>query len=174
MGSSDRDRFDLLAPRDLAITLHSLHRRFGSIQTRATSPRLVDIVGRLGPSGERLDDQLAQAARGAALAKSALDTALNAADPVIPNAVLDVSGRVFTDERSWTVETAIASIDDDAAAAAERVEHATADELSREVRMTGSGTTTPLAVAQQLARELIGALTSAEHQVDWLETQAGH
>lgn len=171
MSSSDRDRFDLLAPCDLAITLHSLHRRFGSVQTRAASPRLAAVIGRRGPSGERLDDQLAQAARGAALVRSALDTALNSTDPVIPSAVLDPSERVFTDERSWTVDTAIASIDDDAAAAATRVEHATAGDLSREVRVTGSGTTTPLAVAQQMARELIEALTSAERQVDWLATQ---
>lgn len=171
MGTPDRDRFDLLAPRDLAITLHSLHRRFGSIRTRAMSPRLADVVGRVSPSGQRLDDQLAQAARGAALTRNALDTALDSIDPVIPSPVLDVSERVFTDERSWTVGTAIASIDDDATAAAERVEHATADELSRSVRVTGSGMTTPLAIAQQMARDLIGALASAEHHVDWLETQ---
>ncbi len=171
MARSDRDRFDQLSPRDLAITLRSLHRRFGSIESRASSSKLVDVVGRVGPSGERLDDQLAEAARGAALTRSALDTALTSADPVIPAAVLDVSARVFTDQRDWTVEAAIVSIDEDAAAAAGRVEHATADDLSREVKVTGSGTSTPLAVAQQLARELIGALSVAERHVDWLEEQ---
>ena len=93
MARAARDRFDQLAPRDVAITLRSLHRRLGSIEARASAPELADLIGRPGPSGQRLDDLLADALRGAAFTGNALRTALTATKPVLPEAVLDLSER---------------------------------------------------------------------------------
>lgn len=172
MARTDRDQFDQLAPRDLAITLRSLRRRLGSIETRAAVPELADLVGRPGPSGHRLDDLLADALRGAALTANALDTSLTASAPVIPSAVFDPPERTFVDERTVDVETAIEAICSEADDAAQRIEHATAGELSRAIAVVGGEETTPLTIGQQLARELIGALNAAERHVEWLESLA--
>lgn len=166
-----RDRFDELAPRDLIATLRSLERRFGSVKKRAGSPHLSEVVDRPGPSGSSIDSLVAEAARGGSLVVSALGRALDAVEPVIAAPVLDPSERVFTDDRGWSAEAAVDTIITDAAQAADRIDGATADALSRTVAVTGSGATTPLAVAQQLARELIGALTVSERHVEWLEQQ---
>ena len=166
-----RDRFDVLAPRDLIITLRSLERRFGSVKDRAGNPRLSEIVERPGPSGASLDAVISDAARGGSLVAIALETSLTASEPVVAAAALNPSERVFTDDRGWSIEAAVDTITSDAAAAASRVDDASADELSRAVAVTGSGATTPLAIAQQLAREFIEALTTSERHVEWLEEQ---
>lgn len=100
---------------------------------------------------------------------NALHAALTAAEPVLPRAVFDLSERSYVDERNVDVETAVAAISAEADDAAGHIERATADELSRAIALIGGDETTPLAVGQQLARELIGALTAAERHVDWLE-----
>lgn len=169
--NSQRDRFDDLAPRDLIATLRSLERRFGSVKTRAGNERLTQVVARPGPSGSSIDSVVAEAARGGSLVVSALDRALDAVEPVVAAPVLDPSERVFTDDRGWSVEAAVDTIVGDALQAADRIDNATADALSRTVAVTGSGATTPLAVGQQLARELIEALTVSERHIEWLEQQ---
>lgn len=166
-----RDRFDVLAPRDLIITLRSLRRRFSSIQSRAANPRLSDVMERPGPSGTTLDSLISDAARGASLVASALETSLDAEAPVVAAAALDPTERVFTDDRSWSIEAAVDVIATDAATAADRIDDASADELSRSAAVTGKGDTTPLAIAQQMARELIEALTASERHIEWLEGQ---
>lgn len=166
-----RDQYDKLAPRDLAITLRSVPRRFEAVRARARADRLVDVLERTGPSGARLDDLLADASRGAALTSRAIDAALTSKDPVVSRAVLDPSERVYTDDRAMSFDIAVDTIAADADGAAERIEHATADELSRDVAVTGGQTTTPLAIGQQLARELIDALKVAERHIEWLESQ---
>lgn len=170
MAGTDRDRFDLLSPRDLTITLRSLRRRLGSIEARASAPDLVDVIGRSGPTGQRLDDLLADTLRGAALTANALDASLSTSAPVIPTAVFDPSERSFVDERTVDVPTAIEAITSEAEESADRIELATADELSRSIAVIGGLETTPLAIGQQLARELIRALTAAENHVEWLES----
>ncbi len=167
-----RDQYDKLSPRDLAITLRSVPRRFGSVSNRAQADRLSEVIERTGPSGARLDELLADASRGSALVANALETSLASAEPIVAHAVLDPSERVYTDDRVIRFDVAVATISDEADGAAGRIEHATADELSRDVAVTGGGTTTPLAIGQQLARELIGALNLAERHVEWLESQA--
>lgn len=172
MARADRDRFDQLAPRDVAITLRSLHRRLASIEARASAPELEDLIGRPGPSGQPLDELLADALRGAGFTASALTASLTATAPVLPEAVFDLSERTYVEERSIDLETAVEAISSEADEAAQRIEHATASELSRSVAVVGGTATTPLAIGQQLARELIGALAAAERHVDWLESQA--
>ncbi len=167
-----RDRFDALAPRDVVATLRSLERRFGSVSHRAANPELADVVERPGPSGSSLDVLIANAARGAALVAGAVDTTLDAVDPVIAAPVLEPSERAFTDDRAWSIEAGVETLAAEANRAADRVDDATADSLSRAVAVTGDGSTSPLAVAQQLARELIAALSAAEQHVEWLESQA--
>jgi len=171
MAPRDRDRFDQLAPRDLAITLRSLRRRLGSVQARSSADQLADVVEQAGPSGERLDDLMASALRGAAAISQALQTSLQTSEPVIASAVLDPSDRTFVDERTVDTATAVSGISAEAETAADRIEHASAGALSRDVPVTGGDTTTPLAIGQQLARELINALTAAERHVEWLESQ---
>jgi len=166
-----RDRFDKLAPRDLVATLRSLERRLGSVKSRATNPRLSEVVERPGPSGVSLDTLLSEAARGSSLVVSALDTALDGVEPVVPAATIDPSERVFTDDRGWSVDAAIEVITSEAERAADRIDSASAAGLSRAVAVTGAGATTPLAIAQQLSRELIEALTASERHVEWLEGQ---
>ncbi len=172
MSTHDRDQYDMLSPRDLAITLRSVPRRFTTVRSRAGADRLVDVLERIGPSGARLDDLLAGASRGAALVGNAITMALTTNEPVVAHAVLDPSERVYTDDRSMRFDIAVDTITTEADGAAQRIEHATADDLSRDVAVTGGSTTTPLAIGQQLARELIGALILAERHIDWLETQA--
>ncbi len=172
MSSHNRDQYDKLSPRDLAITLRSVPRRFTAVRSRADADRLVDVIERTGPSGARLDDLLTGASRGAALVGNALDAALTSNDPVVAHAVLDPSERVYTDDRVVRFDIAVDTITTEADDAADRIEHATADDLSRDVAVTGGETTTPLAIGQQLARELIGALNLAELHVAWLESQA--
>lgn len=167
-----RDRFDDLSPRDLVATLRSLERRFGSVKSRATNARLSEVIDRPGPSGVSLDSLITEAAKGAALVVSALDTALDAVEPVVPAPTLDPTERAFTDDRSWSIDAAIDALTDDAGRAAERIGSASANALARAVAVTGSGATTPLAIAQQLARELIAALTASERHVEWLEGEA--
>lgn len=166
------DRFDALAPRDLVATLRSLERRFGSVQRQAMSPHLSDVIERPGPSGSTLDTLITEAAKGASLVVSALDTALDAVEPVVAGPTLDPSERVFTDDRGWSIDAGVDAVTGEAATAADRIDGASASALSRAVAVTGSGTTTPLAIAQQLARELIAALTTSERHVEWLEGQA--
>lgn len=166
-----RDRFDALSPRDVVATLRSLERRFGAVATRAEQERISEIIDGPGPSGARLADVVADAARGAASVAQALDTSLDAIEPVVAAAILDPSERVFTDDRGWSVAAGVDALVSDARRAAERIDDATADALSRSVAVTGSGSTTPLAIGQQLARELIGALTTGERHLDWLEGQ---
>jgi hypothetical protein len=166
-----RDRFDELSPRDLVATLRSLERRFGSVKSRATNPRLSEVVDRPGPSGLSLDSLISEGARGGSLVVSALDTALDAVEPVVPAPTLDPSERVFTDDRGWSIDAAIDVLTGDATRAAERIHHASASELGRAVAVTGSGATTPLAIAQQMGRELIQILTASERHVEWLESQ---
>ena len=129
------------------------------------------MVDRPGPSGENLAELVANAARGAALVANALGTSLDSVEPIIANAVLDPSERVFTDLRAWPLDTGLDALVADANHAAERIDRATAAELSRTVTVTGSASTTPLAIGRQLARELIEARTAAEHHVEWLEQQ---
>lgn len=167
-----RDRFDALAPRDVATTLRSLERRFGSVRKRALTPRLAAALERPGPTGLALDILITDAARGAALVASALDRALDAVEPVVAEAVLDPTERVYTDERGWTLDAAVDVLAREATSAADRIDKASADALSRAVTVTGGGATTPLAVAQQLARELIDTLTASERHIEWLESQA--
>lgn len=166
-----RDRFDQLGPRDLVATLRSLDRRFGSVGRRATADELAEVIERPGPSGESLDVILATVAQGAALVTGALGTSLDATEPVVPSAVFDTDERVFTENRPWAIEAAIDTLVAEATAAADRIDQASASSLSRAVAVTGAGRTTPTAIAQQLAREAIGALTVAERHVDWLESQ---
>lgn len=166
-----RDRFDKLAPRDLVASFRSLERRLGSVKSRAANARLSDVIDRPGPSGLSLDALLAEAARGGSLVVNALGTALDAVEPIVPAPTLDPSERVFTDDRGWSVEASVDAITADAARAADRVDEASAAELSRDVAVTGAGGTTPLAIAQQLCRELIDALTAGERHVEWLESQ---
>lgn len=166
-----QDRFDDLAPRDLVATLRSLERRFGSVRRQAMSPHLSDVIERPGPSGSSLDTVIADAARGASLVVSALDTALDAVEPVVAAPTLDPSERVFTDDRGWSIDAGVDAVIGDAARAADRLDDASAGALSRAVAVTGSGATTPLAIAQQLARELIAALTVSERHLEWLEGQ---
>lgn len=172
MAHADRDRFDQLSPRDVAITLRSLHRRLRSIEARASSPELQDVVGRPGPTGQRLDDLLAEALRGAAFTANALATALTATQPVLPEALFDRSERTYVDERTVDLETSVEAISTEADGAARRIERATAAELTRSIAVVGGTETTPLAIGQQLTRELIGALTAAERHLDWLESLA--
>lgn len=171
MAPNDRDRFDQLAPRDVAITLRSMRRRFGSVGTRAIDPSLAPVIDRAGPSGHRLDDLLATAVRGTALVTNALEQSLTSTDPVLPPAVFDPSERTFVDERPIGIDQSIQAISDEADAAADRIEAATAGELSRQVAVAGGDATTPLAIGQQLARELVEALTLGERHVEWLESQ---
>lgn len=166
-----RDRFDVLAPRDLIITLRSLERRFGSIKQRASNSRLSDVLDRPGPTGLSLDTLLADAARGGALVSNSLDTALDATEPVVATAVLDPSERIFTDDRDWSIDAAVDLIVTEAGRAADRVDDASADALSRSVAVTGAGSSTPLAIAQQMARELIEALNISDRHMEWLESQ---
>jgi len=166
-----RDRFDKLAPRDLVATLRSLERRLGSVKSRANNPRLSEVVERPGPSGTSLDTLLSEAARGSSLVVSAFDTALDGVEPVVPAATIDPSERVFTDDRGWSVDAAIEVITSESDRAADRIDSASAAGLSRAVAVTGAGATTPLAIAQQLSRELIEALTASERHVEWLEGQ---
>ena len=166
-----RDRFDELSPRDLVATLRSLERRFGSVKARAMNPRLNEVVDRPGPSGLSLDSLIADAARGGSLVVSALDTALDAVEPVVPAPTLDPSERVFTDDRGWSIDAAIDVLTGDANRAADRIDSASASSLGRAVAVTGSGATTPLAIGQQMGRELIAALTASDRHVEWLEGQ---
>ncbi len=166
-----RDRFDELSPRDLVATLRSLDRRFGSIKSRATNPRLAEVADRPGPSGLNLASLISEAARGGSLVISALDTALDAIEPVVPAPTLDPSERAFTDDRSWSIDAAIETLTGDASRAADRIDGASANALGRAVVVTGSGATTPLAIGQQMGRELIAALTASERHVEWLEGQ---
>lgn len=167
-----RDRFDDLSPRDIVATLRSLERRYGSVRNRGLHPRLSDVIDRPGPSGSSLDSLMTEAAKGAALVVSALDTALDAVEPVVPAPTLDPTERAFTDDRSWSIDAAVDALTGDASRAADRIDHASADALSRAVAVTGSATTTPLAIAQQLGRELIAALITGERHVEWLEGEA--
>ena len=171
MTRAERDRFDLLAPRDLAITLRSLRRRLGRVEVRATAPELTDLLEQTGPDGHRLDELLAEGARSASFTTNVLDRSLDTTTPVVPAEVFDPAARSFVDERPMEIGAAIGAIADEADDAAERVERASAGELSRSVSLTGGGDTTPLAVGQQAAREMIGVLDRAIRHVEWLEDQ---
>lgn len=166
-----RDRFDDLAPRDLVATLRSLERRFGSVRNQAHQPTLAEVIDRPGPSGMSLDTLVAEAARGGALVLSALTTSLDAVEPVIAAPALDPSERVFTDDRNWSIDAAVDTLSSDAALAADRIDDASANALGRAVTVTGAGTTTALGIGQQLARELIAALTASERHLEWLRGQ---
>lgn len=165
------DRFDRLAPRDIAITLRSLRRRFGPVQQAAASQELAPVLDAPGPGGCSLTQILTRAGQAAALVTNELVRSLEHDEPVIPAAALDADDRSFTDDRSWSPAQSIGLVSDEAERAADRVERATADEIARPVKIAGGGTTTPLALARALCRETIKALEDANDQIEWLRAQ---
>ena len=165
------DRFDQLAPRDVAITLRSFRRRFGSISAAVRGPKLESLVDAPGPAGDSIAQIITQAAQTASLLANELERSLDHSAPVISLAVVDRSERVFVDDRSWPVAAATESLADDAERAADRLDEATASEQTRSVPVAGGDSTTPLGICQVFTRDSVEALGQAQRQLDWLRQQ---
>ncbi len=165
------DRFDKLAPRDLVITLRSLRRRFGGLASRAALDSAV-MASIDAPDGAEpsLRARFEQAAQAAALLENELGKALDHDDPVIAAPALDPDERHFLDVPGPGASPAqsVDALAADAERAADRIERAGAEELTRGVRVAGGGTTTPAALAAELARTEIGALDAIEDLIDRL------
>ena len=164
------DRFDQLAPRDVAITLRSMRRRFGDVDEALSDPELGPLADRPGPAGSSLGQILADLARSAALLANGLERALDHEQPMLEPELLAPADRSYVDDRPLGAEASLAGFIDDAERAATRVEGASSGALARDVGLVGGATTTPLAVARQLAREVVAGLEAADRQLDWLRS----
>ncbi len=167
------DRFSKLSPRDVAITLASLGRRFdGAAKAASAEGRLVELHDAPGPDGASLRALLGDAAQVLAFLANEVDRSVGSQDPVVPAAVLDASERSFVDNPTSagidaSVET-IASVSNDASST---IEGASSDTLSRTVAIAGGGSTTPIELAREMARSGIALLGQTERHVEWLQSQ---
>ncbi len=162
------DRFDLLSPRDLAITLHSLARRFTAVSDGAHDPRISDKVDAPDASGDSLTSLVADAAKAAGFLANELERALDHEEAIVPAAAHDPDQREFLDSLGMTIAGAVASIAGDAERAGHRVDHAAPNDLSRSLRVAGGGTTTPDAIAKEMARSCVTLLIAAERRLEQL------
>lgn len=163
------DRFAQLSPRDTAITLRSLPRRIDQAANPALSSDDLSLrVDAPGPNGQSLSELVDAASRDQSVLHNELERALDQENPVVAAAALDPSEQFFVDSRPVPIETALASLKDEANASAERVEGASGSALARNVSVTGGTKTTPLRLAQEAARRGIAALGLINDHVAWM------
>ncbi len=167
------DRFEQLAPRDVAITLASLGRRFeGVVASASGESRLVALHDAPGPDGASFDAIITEAAQAVSFLANEVERSVQSQEPVVPAAAIDPSERSFLDSpASPPPSESVDAIRTAASAAGAHVDDASSDTLGRSVAVAGGGTTTPIALAREMARTGVGFLQRAEKQADWLRTQ---
>ncbi len=160
------DRFAGLAPRDTAITLRSLRRRYKGAAALAREAENRHTA--VGPSSSSLIDLANEAAQISAMIGNEIDRSLDHETPVVPSAAIEASERHFVGTTPLDLAAAIAEMADQAELAADRIERSTASQLSRPVSVVGGGSTTPLALGQEMARSLIRQLDTITTHVEWM------
>ncbi len=167
------DRFSKLAPRDVAITLASLGRRFDGVAKSASAEsRLIELHDAPGPDGSSIRSILTEAAQVLSFIGNEVDRSVSSQEPVVPKAAIDSSERSFLENPgSPALDQSVDAITSAANAAGSAVGDASSDTLGRNVAITGGGSTTPIDLAREMARTGIAFLGAAENQVEWLQSQ---
>lgn len=167
------DRFDQLAPRDVAITLASLGRRFeGVVASASGESRLVDLHDAPGPDGASFQGVITEAAQALSFLANEVERSVQSQEPVVPAAAVDASERSFLESPGTPpLSESVDAIRTAATAAGAHVDDASSDTLARAVAVAGGASTTPIALAREMARTGVGLLQRAEKQADWLRTQ---
>lgn len=167
------DRFDQLSPRDTAITLRSLGRRFnGAVNAVIQSPDLMAQVDAIGPSTRSLSDLIDEGTRTQGLLLNELTNALEHQEPIIAKAALDASERDYVEDRRIPFDVGLEAMSTDSEASGLRIEGASASELARSVKVVGGTATNPLALGREAARSGIALLKLVEDHVAWLRANA--
>lgn len=166
------DRFDQLSPRDTAITLRSLGRRIGDTAAKALQqPEAATLVDATGPGGFSLSSAIDASARAQAFLLNELGKALDHENPVVSAAVEDTQLRDFVEDRPVPPTVGLESLSVDTSLAADRLESASTESMSRQVPVVGGGTTSALAIAQEAARSGVRTLTDITSIADWIRTK---
>lgn len=150
-------------PADAVVALRSLERRYRSLflgLEEDESPD--DLAHRPGPDGTSALDHVVAATRTLTFLGRALEQALVESEPVLHPAVADPS------EREWpaatgTVKDALDELAQVSKGLAARVEHVSAKEWGRAVRVAGhDATTTPLDVLWDATDTAVTHLKAAD------------
>ena len=123
-------------PSDAVVALRSLGRRFRGLFAgleHDESPE--DIAHRVGPDGHSAIDHIVAATRGITFLGRALEQILVDDDPVLHPAVVDHAGARWGEAPDGTVEERLAELAWEAEALADRIEHVSASDWSRQGRV---------------------------------------
>ena len=166
------DRYDLLSPKDLIITLRSLARRFGAVVGPMRSdPELFDRIDERGPDGPSMGEVLSETSvRFAALVTESLHLA-NQTAPVISGAAIGASPQAASGSR-LPMEQATASIEGNAEALADTLDRQDGDGWARSAALDSGGSIDLITLVRSAVRAAIEGLRAAEAQLEHLRQNA--
>ncbi len=162
------DRYDLLSPKDLLITLRSLARRFGAVSGPMRSdPELFDRIDERGPNGQSMGEVLSETSlRFADLTVQTLNLA-NQTAPVISGTAIQPSLRTSPIDR-LPIEQATASIEGNAEALADTLDRQDGDGWARTAPVDSGGSVDLVTLVRSAVRAAIEGLLAAEAQLEHL------
>ncbi len=162
------DRYDLLSPKDLIITLRSLARRYGAVAGPMRSdPDLFGRIDEPGPSERSMGELLSETSgHFAALVTESLHLA-NQTAPVISGTAVGGSSRASAGSR-LPIEQAVASIEGNAEALADNLDRLDGDGWARSAPLDSGGSIDLITVVRSAVRTAIEGLRAAESQLEHL------
>lgn len=171
------DQFDSLAPRDIAITLRSLGRRFGLVLAAPEAPDLAPALEVSGPDGLTLGDIVASTAQAISFVGGEFERSLDHSDPLLPAGAIDPEQRrpaapgqaPRPGQGSGGLQAGVAQITKAGEHLADRIDSASSQSLEREIKVVGHSPTTPLAIGRELARTAVTGLRAAEAQLEHVQ-----
>lgn len=166
------DRYDLLSPKDLIITLRSLARRYTAVAGPMRSdPELFGRVDEPGPNGQSMGEVLSETSvRFTALATETLHLA-NQSEPVISGTAIAPSPRPPSSDR-LPIEQATASIEGNAEALADTLDRQDGDGWARTAALDSGGSIDLITLVRSAVRAAIEGLRAAEAQLEHLRQNA--
>lgn len=160
-------------PADAVVALRSLERRYRGLFVgleEDESPE--DLAHRPGPDGSSALDHVVTATRTLADLGRAVERALVEDDPVLPPELVDPAARAQP-PASGAVEDALDDLARTSKDLAARVEHVSAEQWGRPVRIAGrDASTTPLAVLWDATDAAVAHLKAADRALQHAREEA--
>jgi hypothetical protein len=168
------DQFDSLSPRDAAITIRSLGRRFGEISGSARSdPAVFAQLDATGPHGRSLPEIVIAAAQALSFLGNEIDRVIDRDDAVVPREAVTPADRSFLEAPGRaTMSDAVDAIAAESTRLADRLDGLDATRWARSAALTGGGRVELLSLVREAARTEIRELREAEVQLEWLRSAA--
>lgn len=166
------DRYDLLSPKDLIITLRSLARRYRAVTGPMRSdPDLFGRIDERGPGGRSMGELLGDTSvHFAGLVTESLHLANQAAPVISAGAVAGTSSAAAGP--LLPIEQAVASIEDNAKRLADNLDRLDGDGWARGAPLDSGGSIDLVTLVRSAVRGAIEGLRAAEAQLEHLRPQS--